>query len=172
MQLSSETVLQIITGLRSDVSVVGAREARKSPRVGVRGRSSIVVPARTGNRQHQVNVRDLSATGIGLLIAEPLVAVGDDFLLLLSSNGQDNSRAMRCKVARVVKLSQAIYAVGATFQGDTLVDLTPSAPAVPPPAKAAPAKPVAMQQVTQDLLAQADQNTVDELEQRLRRLSA
>ena len=168
MNLSAETFLQIIKSLRSDDTSGTSREQRKKPRVGVRGRSSIMIPEKSGGRIHPVNVRDISASGIGLLMNEPLVGVGEEFVLMLPSAGQQSKRQMLCGVTRFNKLSPNLYSVGASFKhevGDNgkLLNST---------AKPAGPHPVGAQQPSKELLDDADLATVYELEERLKRLSA
>lgn len=163
MNITAETFLQIIKSLRSDSSNGQTREQRKTPRVGVRGRSTITIPSKSGSKQHPVTVRDLSVNGIGMLMVEPLVAVGEEFVLMLPSGGQQDKRQMLCKVTRFNKLSPNLYSVGASF----LHELNGSKPATQGKKSGAPA-----QQISQEMLDQADSAAVHEVEERLKRLSA
>lgn len=166
MQLSAETFLQIVKSLRSDTVGNGGREQRKMPRVGVRGRSTILMPGKTGQRPHTVNVRDISAGGIGLLMTEPLLSVGEEFVLVLPSTGQQGKRQMLCVVARFNKLSANLYTVGASFKHEV--------PEAGKPATAkGNAKPVPSSEgLSQELLDKADQPAVAAVEDRLKKLSA
>lgn len=107
--------------------------------------------------------------GIGLLLTEPMLAVGEEFVLLLPSGGQEEARAMLYVVARIQKLSPNLFSLGAVFQRE--VHYPQTADTRKPLAKPASPKPIPMQQVTQELLAGADQSEVQALEQRLKMLS-
>lgn len=160
MNLTAETFLQIVKSLRSDVAGEQSREQRKMPRVGIRGRAAITVPSKSGPKLHPVSVRDIAANGIGLLINEPLVSVGQEFILILPSAGEQEKRHMLCQVKRFHKISSNLYSLGAVFQREIMTK----------PAAAASAKP--LQQPSPELLAEADAAAVNEIEERLKRLSA
>ena len=73
LTLTADAFNQIVHSLKSDE---GRRfnEKRSKPRVGVRGRVSIVLLGNdsVGEKTLPVWVRDVSATGIGILLTEPL----------------------------------------------------------------------------------------------------
>ncbi|QOV91512.1 PilZ domain-containing protein [Humisphaera borealis] len=167
MNLSAETFLQIIKSLRSDDAGT-AREQRKKPRVGVRGRSSIMLPAKSGTRIHPVSVRDISANGIGLLMTEPLVGIGEEFVLMLPSAGQQSKRQMLCAVTRFNKLSANLYSVGASYKHEVAENGKPLTETT----KAAAPRPGSAEQISKELLADADLALVNDLEDRLKRMSA
>jgi hypothetical protein len=77
--LSAEQFKDIIERLRSDAPGHGSFEKRASPRVGLRTKLT-VYPNGDTQRGYAVWVRDLSATGIGIVHSEPLQA-GMEFLV-------------------------------------------------------------------------------------------
>src|SRR5688572_12018854 len=100
MQLTAETFLQIVQSLRTDGMTAGHREARKAPRVGIRGRVEILLPKSKGAQRINVSVRDLSAAGIGLLINEPFLVRGEEFLLMLPGDEDHSRKIVVCVVRR------------------------------------------------------------------------
>ncbi|HEX8912189.1 MAG TPA: PilZ domain-containing protein, partial [Humisphaera sp.] len=114
MNLSADTFVQIVQSLRSDGGGKNGREQRKNPRVGIRGRVMISIGATQGSRPIQVNVRDLSAAGIGLLHNEP-IPKGIEIVLLLPEANDVSRRAIVCQIRRVQQLSASLYSIGASF---------------------------------------------------------
>lgn len=186
MQLNADSFLQIVQSLRSYRSSNGMREQRKHPRVGVRGRGTIMVTAKGGPRVVAVNVRDLSAAGIGLLLPEAAVSRDEEFLLLLPQGTQHARRAMLCSVKRFSQVTESLYSIGATFLREVPAEQIPNIggqkpAAAPPPSAAAsgliisPSKTdgdgvTVAQGVSDDMLNGADSTVVSDLEARLRAL--
>jgi hypothetical protein len=162
MQLTADTFLEIVQSLRSDKSTGGLREQRRNPRVGVRGRATIMVSHRSSPRVIAVNVRDLSGAGIGLLVPEAALEKEDEFLLILPQGIRHNKRAMICTVRRVSQLAESLYSIGALFGAELSAEQMPAMPVVsakpvstmavagkarsaatrPTPAAASPARPI------------------------------
>jgi hypothetical protein len=184
MQLTADTFLQIVQTLKADRGN-GGRELRKAPRVGVRGRVSIAIPCKSGTRPISVNVRDLSAAGIGLLHSDP-IPKGMEILLLLPQANDVAGRAVMCVVKRVQQLSPGLYSIGAMFLKEVKNDPnplpipapnampipTPSTPVVatPKPAARGPITSVS-QPISDEVLEQADAAALAELDRRLRSLA-
>ena len=142
MQLTADTFLEIVQSLRSDKSVGGLREQRRFPRVGVRGRAIIMVGLKTTPRMIAVNVRDLSAAGIGILVPEAALEKEDEFLLILPQGVRQAKRAMNCTVKRVGQLAESLYSVGAVIGVEIPAEQIPvvaAMPAKPAPGSAAAA---------------------------------
>jgi hypothetical protein len=188
MHLTADTYVQIVESLRSDKVGGGMREQRKRPRVGVGGRVNILIPMLGAAKAVPANVRDLSAAGVGLLLTEPLLAAGQEFLLVLPAGVQHGRRAVVYRASRVVRLGENQYLIGATLTREAKLDGTSAAPpaAGPPPANpsaAAPAKQAAPAPAAagsaghsaaiapQMVMADADANAVKEVEARLRSLA-
>ena len=116
MHLTAEAFQQVIQTLKSDSARQdGAKELRKQPRVGVRGRATILLPGKGGSKTYQVNVRDLSAAGDGLLHPEPLLAEGDQFLLVLPTANETARLTILYSVKRVAKLGPNLFMIGASL---------------------------------------------------------
>jgi hypothetical protein len=186
MQLNADSFLQIVQSLRSYRSSNGMREQRKHPRVGVRGRGTIMVTSKGGPRVVAVNVRDLSAAGIGLLLPEAALSRDEEFLLLLPQGSQHARRAMLCTVKRFHQLAESLYSIGAVFLREVPPEQIPAIggqkPAAPPPSAAASGLIVSPTKtessdgvsiargVSEDMLVGADTTVVSDLEARLRAL--
>ena len=140
MQFTADLYVQIVESLRSGEAAGGTRDLRKKPRVGVNARTSILIPAKTGARPIPVTVRDLSAGGAGLLMAEPLLADGEEFVLILAQGERQAKRLMVYQARRVSRLSPTLYQVGAQMirevEGDPLAGTRPPAAAIAPAAPA------------------------------------
>jgi hypothetical protein len=185
MNLNADSFLQIVQSLRSYRSNNGMREQRKHPRVGVRGRATIMVISKNGPRIVAVNVRDLSAAGIGLLIPEAAVARDEEFLLVLPQGAQHARRAMLCSAKRFSQLAENLYSIGAVFLREVppeqipIIGGAPRTAAVATPMSAvqsglilspavAPGSANISQGVTEEILNAADAEVVSDLEARLR----
>ena len=143
MRLTAEAFQQVIQTLRSDAARQdGAKELRKQPRVGVRGRATILIHGKAGSRPVQVNVRDLSSNGIGLLHGEPLMAAGDQFLLVLPTENETARLSILYVVKRLAKLSPNLYMIGAGLVQEVGVSEVKPPPAAAA-ARAVPATPPA-----------------------------
>src|SRR4051812_1159669 len=125
MLLTADTFLEIVGSLRSDVATGGLREQRKIPRVGVRGRATIMIWPRSTPKLVTVNVRDLSAGGIGLLVPERGLDEGHEFLLMLPKGIRHPKRTMSCTVRRFSQLAESLFSVGAIFGSEVPAELVP-----------------------------------------------
>jgi hypothetical protein len=116
LTLTADAFNQIVNSLRSDE---GRRfnEKRAKPRVGVRGRVSIVLLSHdgTGEKTLTVWVRDVSATGIGILLNEPL-AHGSRFAACFHRNA-DQPLTLTYVVAHAKTAVKGLYNIGAHLVG-------------------------------------------------------
>jgi hypothetical protein len=174
MQLNADNYLQIVQQLRSDRVVASNKESRQSPRVGVSGRANILIPAKTGTKPTQVTVRDLSARGVGLILPTSVLEKGDEFLLLLPQGKEHTRRAMLFVVRRTGQVDATLYSAGGEFVREVPMEPAPR-PGVKPMVKPT-AAPVNSSSITrglsEQLLAGADAKAVQELQERLRKMSA
>ena len=112
MRLTAKTLADLIESLRSNVGEPGER--RREPRVGLRARAEIALPPPAGATEGKrigVWVRDVSASGIGILCEQAFEA-GDTFALLL---GADGVGMMHCTVRNCRKIDGRLYGTGAKF---------------------------------------------------------
>ena len=143
MTLTAAVFQQILSSLKSDT---GRRfnEQRNSPRVGVRGKISIL-PLTHSQEPLEVWVRDVSVTGIGLL--SPQNFAPGTRLLARFPKVDDAPLAITYVVAHCKSVSRGLFVVGARLAELPPKRRTPTSPAKsatprPPPTKAgAPAKP-------------------------------
>ena len=170
MQFTADLYVQIVESLRSGGAAGGSRDQRKKPRVGVNARTSILIPSKTGAKPIPVTVRDLSAEGAGLLLAEPVLASGEEFILVLAQGERQSKRLIVYQARRVTRLSQALYQVGAQMirevEGDPLADARPRASAIAPAPKPptpqgtpGPASPVSTAQAQSSRVVRAAEPT-------------
>lgn len=182
MQLNADSFLQIVQSLRSYRSSNGMREQRKHPRVGVRGRATIMVSGKGTPRIVAVNVRDLSAAGIGILLQEAAINRDEEFLLILPQGTQHARRAMLCSVKRFQQLAESLFAVGAVFLREvppeqipvvgnaprTAAPMTAAASGLIVSPSAANAGPTIAHSVSEEMVNGADAAVLSDLEERLR----
>jgi hypothetical protein len=116
LTLTADAFNQIVHSLKSDE---GRRfnEKRSKPRVGVRGRVSIVLLGNdsVGEKTLTVWVRDVSATGIGILLNEPLPH-GSRFAACFHRNG-DQPLTLTYIVAHAKTAVKGLYTIGAHLVG-------------------------------------------------------
>jgi hypothetical protein len=151
MQLSAELYSQIVKDLTSDGLGEFGRQQRREPRVGVRARAYIL-PSLSATTPIPVRVRDMSVSGIGLLLPREL---GPDrlFLLLLPKVGGQPPLRLACTVAHCQAIGDDLYAVGARFaRWDEIASLGPEVTCRsrewPAKAGAAPRKKAAAEKAT------------------------
>lgn len=115
MRLSYDLFRQIITGLKADTRQL--KDNRGEPRVGitcdatvVSGRSSQPGPAPGQLRTSRIQIRDLSCTGVGLLM-NTKVPTGQKFIIELPSN--DGPCWLMCTAVHCQQLDEKVYRVGA-----------------------------------------------------------
>jgi PilZ domain len=112
MKISAEMFEAITASIRGEAR----HEKRKSPRVGLSGKMTIVALAPAKDRKPTlVPVRDLSATGIGILHNEDLQA-GQQFNLMLESEKKEKARSIVCTVRWSQPAGPDMYSIGASFE--------------------------------------------------------
>lgn len=113
MALSAEQFKEIIESLRSDSPANGSFEKRASPRVGLRTKLTIY-PSGDTQKGFAVWVRDLSATGIGIVHSEPLQS-GMEFLVRFPLRATEHLSAyytvMHCRM-----ISRNLWFTGARLK--------------------------------------------------------
>jgi hypothetical protein len=112
MRLTAETFTELVRSLRSNAP--GASEKRRAPRVGLRARADIIVRAGALGLAEQipVGIRDISASGMGLTCARPLMP-GATFMLVLDGDGV--TRDTNCTVVHCREMGEGFYRIGAQF---------------------------------------------------------
>lgn len=108
MDLSLELLARLAGELRSNERA--GTERRRSPRVGMRVRAELVGP---GVQSEVVWVRDVSATGIGMLTHVPREAGAGLVLPVRAMDGRTTQ--VRCLVRYCRKVGTDLYHVGAQF---------------------------------------------------------
>lgn len=108
MTLSAELFNQICEALKSDKG--SEREKRASPRVGLRAQVEILLKPGTRTPPVLMRVRDLSASGIGLVYSKEL-AVGAEFVARMPG-GLDGPVHISCIVAYCRKVASDTYSIG------------------------------------------------------------
>jgi hypothetical protein len=113
VRLSYDLFRQIITGLKADTRQI--KDNRGEPRVGiscdatvVSGRTSTPAPGQL--KTSRIQIRDLSCTGVGLLM-NASVAKGQKFIIELPSN--DGLCWLMCTAVHCLQLDEKVYRVGA-----------------------------------------------------------
>jgi hypothetical protein len=113
MPLSAEQFKQIIESLRSDSPTRSGFEKRTAPRVGLRTKL-MIYPNCDQSRPLSAWLRDLSATGIGIVDSRPL-ETGSEFLVLFPLRGKWSLSAyytvMHCE-----DLARNLYFIGARLE--------------------------------------------------------
>ena len=144
MTLTAAVFKQILSSLKSDT---GRRfnEQRNSPRVGVRGKISIL-PLTVNQEPLEVWVRDVSVTGIGLLCPTAF-PTGTRFLARFPKL-DDAPLTITYIVAHCKSVSRGLYVIGARLAempqrkkpplANVKPAATPPTPAKSPPSKGAP----------------------------------
>jgi hypothetical protein len=111
MNLSAELFEAITTTIRGD----SRDEKRMDPRVGLSGKVCIIPLATAVNaKPTMVNVRDLSAGGIGILHTEPFKG-GQQFNLVLKYEKTGQSRMVLCTVRWSRSVGSGLHEIGASF---------------------------------------------------------
>jgi hypothetical protein len=124
MQLSAELYSQIIKDLTSDGLGEFGRQQRREPRVGVRARA-FILPSLAATAPIPARVRDVSVSGMGLLLPRELAA-DRLFLLLLPRAGGHPPLRLACTVAHCQSIAEDLFAVGARFaRWDEIATLGP-----------------------------------------------
>ena len=118
MRLSAEQFETILASLRSYDQGNRTVEKRRAPRVGLRMTAMMV---RCGRRSadgtapvaSEVNIRNISAEGIGLTLAEPIGQ--GEYVILGFRRSTGELLSILYKIAHCQRLSERTYAVGGRF---------------------------------------------------------
>jgi hypothetical protein len=113
VKLSAEQFETILASLRSFSETDRSVEKRRSPRVGLRATATMIHCTGSGAnaRQHEVNLRDLSAEGIGLTHTEPLRT--GTYVLISFTRAVGEVLRVLYRVAHCERLGERSYAIGA-----------------------------------------------------------
>jgi PilZ domain len=113
MRLSAETYETIVAALKSDSQ--REKNKRREPRVGVAGEAEFVTVDSAGKRiAGTVRVRDVSPSGIGLLLSQQ-IAAKQRFVIQLYAANRDPLWLV-CLAAYCRKVDGGVYSVGAKIQ--------------------------------------------------------
>jgi PilZ domain len=124
-EISAEAFDSIIRSLRSDVRSTRGSDKRKTPRVGLSGRVTIIPCSPNSDRNPVVAmVRDLSTTGIGLAHSNPLVA-GEQIILRFAATHMEPAKSILCTVTHSHTIGERLTTTGARFVKDIEIATTP-----------------------------------------------
>jgi hypothetical protein len=114
MELSAEQFERILTALRSDDPVGGARDKRRRPRVGLRASIKLIENAPRGKGARvSATIRDISREGIGIQRTGAMKP-GQRFLVQFPAN-DGTTASILCTVRHCESVTDAIHHIGATF---------------------------------------------------------
>ena len=113
MILSADVFNGILKGLKTELA---AEDKRLSNRIGIRARVTLIpfTPTMRGSPV-QGWCRDISTTGIGILVSDNL-KVGQQFILELKRDDDDPMRLV-CEIVRKAKVDADLFVIGARFLG-------------------------------------------------------
>jgi hypothetical protein len=116
MFLGAEQYDEIVSHLRSDRTRQRTHERRSSPRVGLRVQVQLI-PCRTGGRASVQTawLRDISATGVGLVCHE-LLEAGTYLVVCFPRKKKGQSLDVLFVVTRCTRLTPGHFSIGARFQ--------------------------------------------------------
>jgi c-di-GMP-binding flagellar brake protein YcgR len=131
-EISSAAFESIIRSLRSDKQVGRGSDKRKTPRVGLSGRVTII-PCSTNSERTPVvaMVRDLSTTGIGLAHANSL-ADGEQVIVRFAATHDEPAKSILCTVTHSHAIGDRLSTTGAKFIKDIEIAVPAVAPKQPP----------------------------------------
>jgi hypothetical protein len=113
VRLSAEVYQQVVASLTGDEPSAAGREKRVEPRVGVRGRATVILPNGTGapDAAQTVPVRNVSRSGMGILTGTPL-AIGEQFVLILRDSATGSGWSLLFSVIYCQQLAPDLFSVG------------------------------------------------------------
>jgi c-di-GMP-binding flagellar brake protein YcgR len=133
-ELSAEAFESIIRSLRSDARSLRGSDKRRTPRVGLSGRVTIIPCSPTSSRTPVVAmVRDVSTTGIGLAHSNPLAA-GEQVIVRFAATHMEPAKSILCTVTHSHTIGERLTTTGARFIKDIEIATTP-VPVAPKPPK-------------------------------------
>jgi len=169
MKLTDALLQEVITSLKRDDPNNPGAALRREPRHHLVGRATIIpCPEHTGRKPISVGVRDLSASGIGIVHA-PRLMKNERFILRLPPVLGGGAKGILCNVARVESMPNGTYEIGGIFAG--VIQLADAGkPPQPDPAGAVP--PVeqlltAFRKEAESLLSDDERQLLHQIEQRL-----
>jgi hypothetical protein len=117
-EISAEAFDSIIRSLRSDHQTVRGSDKRRTPRVGLSGRVTIIPCSPNSDRTAAVAmVRDLSTTGIGLAHSHPLVT-GEQIIVRFAATHMEPAKSILCTVTHSHAIGERLSTTGAKFIKD------------------------------------------------------
>jgi hypothetical protein len=129
-EISAEAFESIIRSLRSDRQTGRGSDKRRTPRVGLSGRVTIIPCSPNSNRTAAVAmVRDLSTTGIGLAHSHPLV-IGEQIIVRFAATHMEPAKSILCTVTHSHTIGETLSTTGAKFIKD--IEIATQAPPAPP----------------------------------------
>jgi PilZ domain len=128
-EISSADFASIVRSLRSDKQAGRGSDKRRTPRVGLSGRVTII-PCGANADRHAVTamVRDLSTTGIGLAHSTPVKA-GEQMIVRFSATHNEPAKAILCLITHTVTVGERLFTTGAKFLKD--IETVPATPGKP-----------------------------------------
>ena len=124
-EISAAAFDSIIRSLRSDKQMGRGSDKRKTPRVGLSGRVTIIPCSPTSDRHPVVAmVRDLSTTGIGLAHANNL-ADGEQVIVRFSATHDEPAKSILCTVTHSHAIGERLSTTGAKFIRDIEIAAQP-----------------------------------------------
>lgn len=115
MFLGAEQYDQIVSQLRSDGGRQRSQERRSSPRVGLRVQVQLIPCRSSGRAKVQTAwLRDISATGVGIVFQEPL-EIGT-YVVVCFPRKKGSTLEILFLVTRCTRLNTGHFSIGARFQ--------------------------------------------------------
>jgi hypothetical protein len=128
-EISAADFESIIRSLRSDKQGIRQSDKRRTPRVGLSGRVTIIpCSAGAGRTAVTAMVRDLSTTGIGLAHSKA-VKPGEQIIVRFSAAHNEPAKAILCEVTHSLAVGEKLFTTGAKFLKD--IEVSPADPAKP-----------------------------------------
>jgi hypothetical protein len=130
-EISAAAFDSIIRSLRSDKHVGRGSDKRKTPRVGLSGRVTIIPCSANSEKKAVVAmVRDLSTTGIGLAHANALID-GEQVIVHFTATHDEPAKSILCVVTHSHPIGERLSTTGAKFIRD--IEIAPRNPVAPVP---------------------------------------
>jgi len=124
-ELSSADFESIVRSLRSDKQAGRSSDKRKTPRVGLSGRVTVIPCSHHVDRSAvTAMVRDLSTTGIGLAHSNP-VRAGEQIIVRFAATHNEPAKAILCLVTHSITVGERLFTTGAKFLKD--IEVAPQA---------------------------------------------
>jgi hypothetical protein len=132
-EISSTDFESIVRSLRSDKQAGRGSDKRRTPRVGLSGRVTIIPCSPHADRTAAVAmVRDLSTTGIGLTHTHAVKA-GEQIIVRFAATHAEPAKAILCSITHSVTVGERLFVTGAKFMKD--IEIVPKTAGKPAKAK-------------------------------------